>query len=99
MIWYRGLKVKALKGDRCDSCSLCAAFLSLVAEFCCGFFVILILGNFWFLAVLYLLWLYLDWDTPCTGGRRYQWVRSWTVWKYFREYFPIHVSKRFLIEL
>ncbi|XP_010282659.1 PREDICTED: 2-acylglycerol O-acyltransferase 1 [Phaethon lepturus] len=65
----------------------------LLAEFCCGFFVILILGNFWFLAVLYLLWLYLDWETPCTGGRRSQWVRSWTVWKYFREYFPIHLIK------
>ncbi|NXQ46335.1 MOGT1 acyltransferase, partial [Catharus fuscescens] len=68
-------------------------FLSLVAEFCCGFFVILILGNFWFLAVLYLLWLYLDWETPCAGGRRSQWVRGWAVWKYFREYFPIHLIK------
>ncbi|XP_065531098.1 2-acylglycerol O-acyltransferase 1 isoform X4 [Lathamus discolor] len=46
----------------------------LLAECCCGFFVILILGNFWFLAVLYLLWLYLDWETPCTGGRRSQWL-------------------------
>ncbi|XP_041331538.1 2-acylglycerol O-acyltransferase 1 isoform X2 [Pyrgilauda ruficollis] len=63
------------------------------AEFCFGFFVILILGNFWFLAVLYLLWLYLDWGTPCAGGRRSHWVRSWTVWKYFREYFPIHLIK------
>ncbi|XP_027541948.1 2-acylglycerol O-acyltransferase 1 isoform X1 [Neopelma chrysocephalum] len=65
----------------------------LLGQFCCGFFVILILGNFWFLAVLYLLWLYLDWETPCAGGRRSQWVRSWTVWKYFREYFPIHLIK------
>ncbi|XP_062494869.1 2-acylglycerol O-acyltransferase 1 isoform X4 [Pezoporus occidentalis] len=68
-------------------------FSFLLLEFCCGFFVILILGNFWFLAVLYLLWLYLDWETPCTGGRRSQWVRSWTVWKYFREYFPIQLIK------
>lgn len=74
-------------------------FFPFAAQFCCGFFVILILGNFWFLAVLYLVWLYLDWETPCAGGRRSQWVRSWTVWKYFREYFPIQVSKRFLTEL
>ncbi|KFQ48643.1 2-acylglycerol O-acyltransferase 1, partial [Pelecanus crispus] len=68
-------------------------FSFLLLEFCCGFFVILILGKFWFLAVLYLVWLYLDWETPCTGGRRSQWVRSWTLWKYFREYFPIHLIK------
>lgn len=74
-------------------------FFSLVAEVCCGLFVVLILSNFWFLGVLYLLWLYLDWEVPCRGGRRSQWVRSWTVWKYFRDYFPITVSKIVLTDL
>lgn len=27
-----------------------------------------------------------------SGGRRSSWVRSWTVWTYFRDYFPIRVS-------
>nr|XP_025965544.1 2-acylglycerol O-acyltransferase 1 isoform X1 [Dromaius novaehollandiae] len=65
----------------------------LLAEFCCGIFVILILGNFWFVAVLYSLWFYFDWGTPCAGGRRSQWVRSWTIWNYFREYFPMKLIK------
>ncbi|KGL78119.1 2-acylglycerol O-acyltransferase 1, partial [Tinamus guttatus] len=68
-------------------------FSSFTAEFCCGFFVILILSNFWFLGVLYLLWLYHDWDMPCAGGRRFQCIRNWTIWKYFREYFPIKLIK------
>lgn len=28
-----------------------------------------------------------------TGGRRSQWVRNWAIWRYFRDYFPIRVSK------
>ncbi|KAK7925413.1 hypothetical protein WMY93_007723 [Mugilogobius chulae] len=27
------------------------------------------------------------------GGRRSSWVRSWTVWTYFRDYFPIRLIK------
>ncbi|XP_015726817.1 2-acylglycerol O-acyltransferase 1 [Coturnix japonica] len=65
----------------------------LLGQFCCGLFLLLILSNFWFLGVLYLLWLYLDWETPCAGGRRSQWVKNWTVWNYFREYFPIQLIK------
>lgn len=75
------------------------SFPSPAGQFCCGLFVLLILGNFWFLGVLYLVWLYIDWETPRAGGRRSQWVRNWTVWNYFREYFPIQVGKRFLTEL
>uniref|UniRef100_A0A8C0GMB1 2-acylglycerol O-acyltransferase 1 n=1 Tax=Chelonoidis abingdonii TaxID=106734 RepID=A0A8C0GMB1_CHEAB len=56
-------------------------------------FIILLLGNYWFLPVLYALWLYLDWETPQTGGRRSKWVRNWTIWKYFTDYFPIHLIK------
>ncbi|XP_005282594.1 2-acylglycerol O-acyltransferase 1 isoform X1 [Chrysemys picta bellii] len=65
----------------------------LLAQCCWGVFIILLLGNYWFLPVLYALWLYLDWETPQTGGRRSKWVRNWTVWKYFTDYFPIHLIK------
>ncbi|TMS01230.1 2-acylglycerol O-acyltransferase 1 [Larimichthys crocea] len=44
-------------------------------------------------ALLYAGWLWLDWDTPSSGGRRSQWVRSWTVWDHFRDYFPIRLVK------
>lgn len=27
-----------------------------------------------------------------SGGRRSSWVRNWTVWTYFRDYFPIRVG-------
>lgn len=29
---------------------------------------------------------------PPSGGRRSSWVRNWTVWSYFRDYFPIRVG-------
>nr|XP_056705782.1 2-acylglycerol O-acyltransferase 1 [Euleptes europaea] len=68
------------------------SFLAL-AQCCCGIFIILLLGDYWFISVFYVLWLYLDWETPQTGGRRSEWVRNWTVWKYFKEYFPIQLIK------
>ncbi|XP_054840218.1 2-acylglycerol O-acyltransferase 1 isoform X2 [Eublepharis macularius] len=67
-------------------------FLAL-AQLCCGIFVILLLGDYWFISVFYALWLYIDWETPQTGGRRSEWVRKWVVWKYFKEYFPIKLVK------
>lgn len=63
------------------------------AQVCVGIIIVLIIHNYWFLYIPYLTWLYFDWQTPEQGGRRIEWVRSWKVWKYFRDYFPIHVSK------
>ncbi|XP_035954582.1 2-acylglycerol O-acyltransferase 1 isoform X4 [Halichoerus grypus] len=63
------------------------------AQVCIGIIVILIIYNCWFLYVPYMTWLYFDWSTPEQGGRRSNWVRSWTVWKYFKDYFPIHLIK------
>lgn len=68
------------------------SFLAL-AQCCLAGFVLLCLSDWWILAALYAGWLYLDRDTPTNGGRRSQWVRNWTVWKYFREYFPITLVK------
>ncbi|KAG8538905.1 hypothetical protein GDO81_021805 [Engystomops pustulosus] len=45
--------------------------------------------SFWIIPVVYFTWQLIDWDTPVKGGRRVEWVRRWTVWKHFRDYFPI----------
>ncbi|CAI5775561.1 2-acylglycerol O-acyltransferase 1 [Podarcis lilfordi] len=65
----------------------------LLAQCCCGIFMIFVFGDYWFISAFYALWLYLDWETPQTGGRRSKWVRNWTVWRYFKEYFPIQLIK------
>ncbi|KAG7471064.1 hypothetical protein MATL_G00120510 [Megalops atlanticus] len=64
-----------------------------LAQCCMAIYVIIIMKGYWHVATLYGLWLYLDWDTPQTGGRRLAWVRNWTIWKHFRDYFPIHLIK------
>ncbi|KAF3698421.1 2-acylglycerol O-acyltransferase 2-A [Channa argus] len=64
-----------------------------LAQVCLAAFVLLALSDWWILALLYAGWLWLDWDTPVSGGRRSRWVRSWTVWDYFRDYFPITLVK------
>ncbi|XP_033182602.1 2-acylglycerol O-acyltransferase 2-B-like [Anabas testudineus] len=68
------------------------SFLAL-AQVCLAAFVLLALSDWWILALLYAGWLWLDWDTPSSGGRRSRWVRSWTVWEQFRDYFPITLLK------
>ncbi|XP_004674850.1 PREDICTED: 2-acylglycerol O-acyltransferase 1 [Condylura cristata] len=68
------------------------AFLVL-APLCVGLIIILIIYNYWFLYVPILTWLYIDRRTPEQGGRRSNWIRSWTMWRYFKDYFPIHLIK------
>ncbi|XP_060922484.1 2-acylglycerol O-acyltransferase 1 isoform X1 [Limanda limanda] len=68
------------------------SFLAL-AQCCLAVFVLLALSDWWMLALLYSGWLWLDWDTPTSGGRRSRWVRSWVVWDYFRDYFPLTLIK------
>ncbi|MEQ2195596.1 2-acylglycerol O-acyltransferase 1 [Xenoophorus captivus] len=68
------------------------SFLAL-AQCCLAAFVLLALSDWWILALLYAGWLWLDWDTPTTGGRRSQWVRNWTAWEYLRDYFPLTLVK------
>nr|XP_006637644.2 PREDICTED: 2-acylglycerol O-acyltransferase 1 [Lepisosteus oculatus] len=64
-----------------------------LAQCCMVLYVLSVLSGYWHCAALYGLWLYLDWDTPQCGGRRSAWVRNWRIWKYFRDYFPIHLIK------
>ncbi|XP_059956459.1 2-acylglycerol O-acyltransferase 3-like [Mesoplodon densirostris] len=47
----------------------------------------------WCFSVLYLVWLFLDRDTPQQSGRRSEWLRNWTVWKHLRDYYPIRLVK------
>ncbi|KAM8965948.1 diacylglycerol O-acyltransferase 2-like protein 6 isoform 1-T1 [Sarcophilus harrisii] len=54
---------------------------------------ILLFTKYWMLSVLTLVWLIYDWKTHSRGGRRSNWVRNWTVWKYFRDYFPVKLVK------
>ncbi|KAM8882388.1 2-acylglycerol O-acyltransferase 1 isoform 1-T1 [Synchiropus picturatus] len=74
------------------------SFLAL-AQCCLAAFVLLALSEWWTLAVFYAGWLWLDWDTPTNGGRRSHWVRSWRLWEYFREYFPITLVKTVDLDL
>ncbi|XP_076842344.1 2-acylglycerol O-acyltransferase 1-like [Brachyhypopomus gauderio] len=68
------------------------SFLAL-AQCCLAAFVLLCLSDWWIVGALYAGWLYLDRDTPTCGGRRSHWVRNWTMWKYFRDYFTISLIK------
>uniref|UniRef100_A0A1A7X4G5 Acyltransferase n=1 Tax=Iconisemion striatum TaxID=60296 RepID=A0A1A7X4G5_9TELE len=68
------------------------SFLAL-AQCCLAAFVLLALSDWWIVALLYAGWLWLDWDTPTTGGRRSHFLRNWTVWEYFRDYFPLTLVK------
>uniref|UniRef100_UPI00398EF858 2-acylglycerol O-acyltransferase 1-like isoform X1 n=1 Tax=Pristiophorus japonicus TaxID=55135 RepID=UPI00398EF858 len=63
------------------------------AQCCLAIFVFLTFAGYWYIAVVYTAWLYIDWETPNQGGRRSEWVRNWTIWSYFRDYFPIHLKK------
>uniref|UniRef100_H2ZXY3 Acyltransferase n=1 Tax=Latimeria chalumnae TaxID=7897 RepID=H2ZXY3_LATCH len=67
--------------------------LSFSAQCCLVLYILLLLSSYWYLAILYAGWLFLDRDTPVRGGRRSAWVRNWTVWKHFRDYFPITLVK------
>lgn len=47
----------------------------------------------WPLIAIYIIWMILDWKTPEIGGRRSVWMSRWSMWKYFRDYFPIKLHK------
>ncbi|XP_048380318.1 diacylglycerol O-acyltransferase 2-like [Stegostoma tigrinum] len=65
----------------------------LMGVFCSLLTAYLLLTRFWPIAALYLAWLMIDNDTPKRGGRRSQWVRSWAMWRYMRDYFPVSMVK------
>ncbi|KAM7339520.1 hypothetical protein ACRRTK_000135 [Alexandromys fortis] len=64
----------------------------LIVQVSTGISVMLIVYNYWYIYIPYLIWLYFDWQTPEQGGRRSNWVKSWTVWRHFKDYFPLHCN-------
>ncbi|XP_073412219.1 diacylglycerol O-acyltransferase 2-like [Dendrobates tinctorius] len=66
---------------------LLLGFLSLIA------LTFLFFTHLWPISAMYFTWILFDWDTPETGGRRSEWVRNWSIWNYFRDYFPIQLVK------
>ncbi|XP_076969658.1 2-acylglycerol O-acyltransferase 2 [Tamandua tetradactyla] len=60
---------------------------------CIAVFIGLLFTKFWFFAVLYATWWYLDWEKPSQGGRRVEVLRRGVIWKYMRDYFPISLVK------
>lgn len=73
-----------------------AAWISLIAGGFVGqmaMLYLLLCTRWWPLGLAYLAWMWLDRDTPNTGGRRSHWVRNWAWWRYFRDYFPVRLEK------
>jgi len=68
------------------------SFLALGAA-CTVLLIYIFCTDCWVIAAMYTAWLIFDWNTPKQGGRRSSWVRNWTVWTYFRDYFPIRLIK------
>uniref|UniRef100_A0A5F4VZH5 Acyltransferase n=1 Tax=Callithrix jacchus TaxID=9483 RepID=A0A5F4VZH5_CALJA len=54
---------------------------------------ILLFTSLWPFSVLYLVWLYVDWDTPNQGGRRSEWMRNQAIWRQLRDYYPVKLVK------
>ncbi|XP_053908700.1 2-acylglycerol O-acyltransferase 2-B-like isoform X3 [Cuculus canorus] len=68
------------------------SFLAL-GQLCTLMFALALRGSLWLPALLYGLWLLADRDTPRRGGRSSAWVRGWTLWHHFRDYFPISLVR------
>ncbi|XP_067949032.1 2-acylglycerol O-acyltransferase 2-like [Watersipora subatra] len=49
--------------------------------------------RWWPLVAVYLVWFVYDRNTPSSGGRRMQAVRNSSLWKCFRDYFPLTLVK------
>ncbi|MCI4394655.1 hypothetical protein PGIGA_G00170840 [Pangasianodon gigas] len=60
---------------------------------CLVFMIYLMFTPLWPIPTLYFTWQIFDWDTPEKGGRRTEFVRSWRVWKHFKDYFPVKLVK------
>ncbi|XP_005401663.1 PREDICTED: acyl-CoA wax alcohol acyltransferase 2 isoform X1 [Chinchilla lanigera] len=49
--------------------------------------------SYWLITVFILIWLAFDWKTPERGGRRFNCVRRWSLWRHYCNYFPIKLLK------
>ena len=68
----------------------CYLFMYFLLAVSCGIMVVwLCFTPLYFIPLIYASWLIYDYRTPECGGRRCEWVRSWTLWRYCRDYFPV----------
>ena len=65
--------------------------LSLIGWF--SVFYLLLFTKYYWLSLLYGLWYYYDRNSCHRGGRSVAFIRHLGLWKYFRDYFPIHLIK------
>ncbi|KAI5646565.1 diacylglycerol acyltransferase domain-containing protein [Phthorimaea operculella] len=56
-------------------------------------FLKLLYSSYWFLAIIYSVWMLNDIKICEQGGRKVEWVRNWSWWRYYRDYFPIKLVK------
>ncbi|XP_053603376.1 2-acylglycerol O-acyltransferase 1-like [Plodia interpunctella] len=61
--------------------------------FCIYVLIALVYSSYWWLAIVYCVWMMNDIDISNKGGRRSEWVRNWSWWSYYRDYFPIKLVK------
>ncbi|XP_003471064.1 acyl-CoA wax alcohol acyltransferase 2 [Cavia porcellus] len=54
---------------------------------------LLVFTSYWLVTVFIFIWLAFDWKTPEQGGRRFNCVRRWRLWKHYCNYFPIKLLK------
>ncbi|KAM5221559.1 acyl-CoA wax alcohol acyltransferase 2 [Ctenodactylus gundi] len=54
---------------------------------------LLVFTSYWPVTVLIFTWLAIDWKTPERGGRRFNCVRRWRLWRHYCSYFPIKILK------
>ncbi|XP_035144707.1 acyl-CoA wax alcohol acyltransferase 2 [Callithrix jacchus] len=54
---------------------------------------LVVFTQYWLVTVLILTWLAFDWKTPERGGRRFNCVRNWCLWKHYCDYFPLKLLK------
>ncbi|KAA0717267.1 Diacylglycerol O-acyltransferase 2 [Triplophysa tibetana] len=64
-----------------------------LGTFCLILMVYLMFTSLWLIPTLCCTWQIYDWHTPEKGGRRTKFVRSWEVWRHFRDYFPVKLVK------
>lgn len=65
-------------------------FMFLLLATLCGILTVwLWFTPLYFIILVYAVWLVYDFRTPERGGRRCEWIRSWKIWNYCRDYFPV----------
>lgn len=56
-------------------------------------FIYLLITDYYYIPLLYFLWYYYDRHVSEQGGRRSNWLRHWSIFRYFADYFPITLVK------